>query len=110
KFGDKLGPAEQKVDQARIALLSAYADQLQSGSVDDSALAPKVQSLLSAQLAARPVVNELLTTLHQTLDPQQRAKFADGLEQAIQSTTSPQAIDKSATALGMDQQRASQLR
>jgi hypothetical protein len=67
------------VSEARKALISALADQLESGSIDRCALEPKVNALIEAREHAAPAIEHEFSNLHALLDSCQRGEFADAL-------------------------------
>jgi Spy/CpxP family protein refolding chaperone len=66
--------------QANAAVLTTLAQQVESGAIDRSALAPSVQARNAAGLAARSVHRDALQKLHDTLTPDQRGQLVDALE------------------------------
>jgi Spy/CpxP family protein refolding chaperone len=66
--------------QADAAVLTTLAQQVESGAIDRSALAPSVQAREAAGLAARGVHRDALQKLHDTLTPDQRSQLVDALE------------------------------
>jgi Spy/CpxP family protein refolding chaperone len=68
------------IQQAREALASALADQVQAGAIDRAALQPKIDALVQAIEQARPAGQTALVRLHDLLDKGQRNQFVDALE------------------------------
>jgi hypothetical protein len=68
------------IQQARLALASALADQVQAGTVDRTALQPKIDALMQAIQQERPAGIAALVRLHDLLDGTQRNQFVDALE------------------------------
>jgi len=67
------------VDQAKRNLLSALADQIEAGQVNESDLQSLNDKFADAAAAASPDVRNAIQKLHDTLDPQQRKQFVDAL-------------------------------
>jgi len=68
------------IKAARLALVSALADQVQAGAIDRALLKPKVDALVQAIEQSRPAGQASLMKLHDILDKTQRHQFVDALE------------------------------
>jgi Spy/CpxP family protein refolding chaperone len=68
---------------ARQDLMSALADQVQSGSLDRSALKPKIDALAAALAKAQPADRASFEQLHAILSADQRTAFVDAVEARI---------------------------
>jgi len=62
-------------------LMLAVADQIEKGSIDKSALQPKIDRIIADLEKGRPEDTAALARVHAILDPDQRNAFADALEQ-----------------------------
>jgi len=71
------------VDDARHALMTALAEQLEKDCFDRSAVEDQVAALAAAHAKASPVLRSALKALHEILTPDQRKQFADALGKAI---------------------------
>lgn len=65
---------------ARTELMTALADQVERGSIDRAALAPKIEAVRAGALQVRPQDLAALDEVHAVLDKEQRAAFVDALE------------------------------
>jgi Spy/CpxP family protein refolding chaperone len=72
--------AHANIAQARTALVSALADRVAAGSVDDVALAPNVQAVEGAIAADEPGDRAALEKLHAILTPAQRTELVSKVE------------------------------
>lgn len=99
-FGDALGEValrpEQRTELEKIAVLAeqrhvamadgkkelmlAVADQVEKGTIDRSALQPKIDRIIADLEKGRPEDTASLARMHTILDPEQRNAFADALE------------------------------
>jgi len=99
-FGDALGEValrpDQRTELEKIALAAeqrhvamadgkkelmlAVADQVEKGTVDRSALQPKIDRIIADLEKGRPEDTASLARMHAILDPEQRNAFADALE------------------------------
>lgn len=68
------------VRAADAAVLTALAQQVESGSIDESALAPAMQARHSAEAAARSSQEDAVAKLHAILTPAQRGQLVDAVE------------------------------
>lgn len=104
-FGDALGEValrpDQRTELEKIAaaseqrhlamadgkkeLMLAVADQLEKGTIDRSALQPKIDRIVADVEKARPEDTASLARMHAILDPDQRNAFADALEAKFKS-------------------------
>lgn len=66
--------------QARKQLVLAFADQVESGSLDKAALQPKIDAMKGEMAKVRPADSAALARVHAILDPEQRNAFVDALE------------------------------
>ena len=65
---------------ARKELMTAFADQVERGSIDRAALAPKIEAVRDGATRVRPQDLAALDEVHAVLDKEQRAAFVDALE------------------------------
>lgn len=99
-FGDALGEValrpDQRTELEKLALAAeqrhvamadgkkdlmlAVADQIEKGSIDRSALQPKIDGIIADLEKSRPEDTASLARVHAILDPEQRNAFADALE------------------------------
>jgi Spy/CpxP family protein refolding chaperone len=99
-FGDALGEValrpDQRTELERIAiaaeqrhvamgdgkkeLMLAVADQVEKGTIDRTALQPKIDRIVADLEKGRPEDTASLARMHAILDPEQRNAFADALE------------------------------
>jgi Spy/CpxP family protein refolding chaperone len=70
----------QPARKAREDLVNAIADQVQSGTIDRTALQPKIDAVASAHLAAQPANRAAFEKLHDLLTPEQRVAFVTALQ------------------------------
>lgn len=95
------------VDQAKRNLLSALADQIEAGQVNESDLQSLNDKFADAAAAASPVVRNAIQKLHDTLDPQQRKQFVDALRtelnQGAPTNGSSAMLDKLSRLLNLTQ-------
>ncbi len=70
----------QSSRDAKNALVTAIADQVQAGTLDRAALQPKIDALQAAMKASKPLDAAALEKLHAVLDPEQRAAFVAALQ------------------------------
>ena len=76
--------ANARIRAAHATLLSAVADGLESGTMTDAALAPKVQAVVAAIEAAEPVDRQIIEKLHGVLTFGQRSELVDLMEARMQ--------------------------
>jgi len=69
----------------RGALMSAFADQVEQGTIDRTALQPKIDAVTAAFAQSHAADNAAFERLHALLDPTQRTTFADAFEAKAQS-------------------------
>jgi Spy/CpxP family protein refolding chaperone len=69
------------VRAAKDALISAVADQIESGNIDRTALEPKIDALATAEQSVSPADRQAFESLHTLLDADQRNQFVDALKQ-----------------------------
>ena len=62
-------------------LMLALADQIEKGSIDKTALQPKIDRIVADLEKGRPEDSAALARMHAILDPEQRNAFVDALEQ-----------------------------
>jgi Spy/CpxP family protein refolding chaperone len=67
----------------RKELLTAIADQIEKGTIDRAALQPKLDRVRGEMEKSRPADEAALARVHALLDAEQRATFADALEQRL---------------------------
>ncbi|MDB5213151.1 MAG: hypothetical protein JWO86_1078 [Myxococcaceae bacterium] len=99
-FGDALGEValrpDQRTELEKLAasaeqrhvamadgkkdLMLAVADQIEKGTIDRSALQPKIDRIIADLEKGRPEDTASLARMHAILDPEQRNAFADALE------------------------------
>jgi Spy/CpxP family protein refolding chaperone len=99
-FGDALGEValrpDQRTELEKIAiaaeqrhvamadgkkeLMLAVADQVEKGTIDRTALQPKIDRIIADLEKGRPEDTASLARMHAILDPEQRNAFADALE------------------------------
>jgi Spy/CpxP family protein refolding chaperone len=99
-FGDALGEValrpDQRTELEKIALAAeqrhvamadgkkdlmlGVADQIEKGTIDRSALQPKIDRIIADLEKGRPEDTASLARMHAILDPEQRNAFADALE------------------------------
>jgi len=75
--------AETRHETARKAqtdLMNAVADQVQAGTIDRTALQPKIDNMVSLAEQSRPQDRAAFQRLHDLLDPTQREAFAVALK------------------------------
>ena len=80
RMGKDVSPKERAVANARHSFVMELAEQLRSGTIDDSALKPQIDALVKARDEASPILHKALDDLHGILDSGQRAAFVDALE------------------------------
>lgn len=68
---------------ARKDLTEAVAAQVQAGTIDRTALQPKIDALTAALQAAQPADRAAFEQLHAVLTPDQRTAFVDAIEARI---------------------------
>jgi len=68
------------VQKAREDLVNAIADQVQSGTIDRTALQPKIDAVAAAHLAVQPQNRAALEKLHDLLTPEQRLAFVNAMQ------------------------------
>ncbi len=66
--------------QGRKDLMLAIADQVEKGTIDRSALQPKIDKVVADVESVRNEDRAAIVKLHETLDPEQRNTFVDALE------------------------------
>ena len=71
--------------KAREALVLAIADQVQAGTLDRTALQPKIDALVAAHEATRPLDRAAFEKLHDLLTPDQRLAFVTAMQASFQS-------------------------
>jgi Spy/CpxP family protein refolding chaperone len=71
---------------ARKELVLAFADQVERGSIDRAALAPKIDAVKADGQKVRPEDLAALDQVHAILDKDQRAAFVDALEDHIKES------------------------
>jgi len=76
---------DAKVHSAHSELLNALANDLDSGTVSSTVLAPRVQALAAAIQSAEPADRSVLESLHAILSSPQRIELADQAEARTQS-------------------------
>jgi len=104
-FGDALGEVplrpDQRTELEKVAtaaeqrhlamadgkkdLMLAVADQIEKGSIDRTALQPKIDRIIADVEKGRPEDTASLARIHAILDPDQRNAFADALEAKFKS-------------------------
>ncbi len=80
--------AEVRHETARKAqtdLMTAVADQVQAGTIDRTALQPKIDTMVSAAETVRPQDRAAFQRLHDLLDPGQREAFATAMKDKMHS-------------------------
>jgi Spy/CpxP family protein refolding chaperone len=110
-LGAQVEPLQIQVDQAENDLLKAIADQVKAHSMDRAALEPNIAAYVEARTKLTAPLRSAVESLHDILQPMQRADFAEALAcrvhavtQAIQSTDT---LDEFATQMGLtDAQKA----
>src|SRR5262249_29120615 len=99
--------------------LLTLADELEQGSLQRDQLMRKLGALAEAADNARASIRGALGEIHDILDPDQRASFADSLKQLIGqeprlgegSSSNPRAgLDRPAQDLGLDSQQRQRVR
>lgn len=73
----------QPMQDGRKELMTAFADQIEKGSIDRSALQPKIDKVGNDIAKARLDDRAALVKLHDLLDNKQRNEFADALEKHV---------------------------
>ena len=68
------------VRKARADLVLAVADQVQAGTIDRTALQPKIDAMTSAHKSVEPQNRAALEKLHDLLTPEQRAQFVTAMQ------------------------------
>jgi Spy/CpxP family protein refolding chaperone len=105
-LGNEIEPLQAQVDHAENAILSALADQVEAGRIDDDALGTLVDDYVAARRQVSPEIRRIVEDLHAILDPDQRADFADALESEIHDVRlailSGERFDAFAKDLGLD--------
>jgi hypothetical protein len=66
--------------KAREQLVLAVADQIQAGTIDHTALQPKIDAVAAAHETARPGDRVAFEKLHELLTPEQRVAFVTALQ------------------------------
>ena len=66
--------------QAQTDLMMAVADQVQAGTIDRTALQPKIDTMVSAAETVRPQDRAAFQRLHDLLDPTQRGAFVAAMK------------------------------
>ena len=77
--------AHAPVRAADAAVLTVLAQQVESGSIDETALAPTVQARQSAEATARSGQEDAVVKLHAILNPAQRGQLVDAMEAEMAS-------------------------
>ncbi|HSY23023.1 MAG TPA: Spy/CpxP family protein refolding chaperone [Polyangiaceae bacterium] len=77
--------AHAPVRAADAAVLTALAQQVESGTINETALAPTVQARQSAEATARSSQQGAVVKLHAILTPTQRGQLVDAIEAAMAS-------------------------
>jgi len=80
QLGREAQVRHEPIQQARLALRGAIADQIAAGKIDRAALKPQLDALLSAIEQSRAADRVALGRLHDILDRGQRSQFVDALE------------------------------
>jgi Spy/CpxP family protein refolding chaperone len=80
QLGREAQARHEPIQQARIALRGALADQVAAGRIDRTALKPQLDALLSAIEQARAGDRVALGRLHDILDKNQRSQLVDAIE------------------------------
>lgn len=110
-LGAQVEPLQIQIDKAENAVLKAISDQVKAHSMDRAALDPSIAAYVAARTNLTAPLRSAVESMHDILQPAQRADFADALEcrlhavtQAIQSTDT---LDDFATQMGLtDAQKA----
>jgi Spy/CpxP family protein refolding chaperone len=89
QIGKQVGDTQQAAGKAGQDLTAALADQIKSGNVDANALNEKVDALAKASDDAARASRKSMDDLHRLLTPQQRAAFADSMENSIKQAQPP---------------------
>lgn len=71
------------LDEAARAVLLALADQIETGHVDLAALKSQLATYIAAREALSSTLRGALSGIHDVLDPVQRTRFAERLEQHL---------------------------
>jgi hypothetical protein len=87
KLGAHLEPLQIELDKAEGNLLASLAEQVKSETIDRAALQPEIASYVAARETLAKPLHEALEDLHEMLDRQQRADFADALECSVYEVT-----------------------
>jgi hypothetical protein len=101
---------------AREALLTAIADQVQAGTIDRTALQPKIDALTAAHEAARPADRAAFEKLHDLLTSDQRVAFVTAMQNQFGSHEGRGRegmrgrMQKWATDIGLSQDQQDQIR
>lgn len=66
--------------KARADLMLAIADQVQAGTIDKTALQPKIDAVAAAHQAVQPQNRAAFEKLHDLLTPEQRVAFVNAME------------------------------
>jgi Spy/CpxP family protein refolding chaperone len=77
--------AHAPVRAADAAVLTALAQQVESGTINETALAPTVQARQSAEATARSSQQDAVVKLHAILTPTQRGQLIDAIEAGMAS-------------------------
>ena len=79
-LGKQVAITQNKVHDARRALMTALSDQFKAGKIDEAAIKDKIDALVKAKEAAAPVLYKTIDELHAILDKGQRATFSDAIQ------------------------------
>src|SRR5262249_24923953 len=99
-MGKELNDKERGVADAHHALVTALAEQVKSGHVDERALAKEVDAVVKAREDASPVLRKDIDCLHGILDPGQRAALVDNIQKDMKDAAD--ASDKWSEAFAKD--------
>jgi Spy/CpxP family protein refolding chaperone len=87
QLGKRVAAKEHEVSDARHAFLTALAEQVKAGTVDESALKDKIDAVAKARVDASPEVRKDFEDLHGILDKDQRATFVDAIEGRLKAVS-----------------------
>jgi len=74
-------------EQARAALATALASQIEAGAIDRVALQPAIDALVAALRAQQPGDRAAFESVHEVLDPAQRAAFVEAMRTTFHAHT-----------------------
>jgi hypothetical protein len=113
-LGAMVEPREIEVDRAEAALLQALSNQVKAQAINKSALEPEIAAYVAARAQIAEPIRHALEGLHELLDADQRADFADALECGVHDVTreylSGEKLEAFATKLGLDEQQRQEVR